>query len=342
MANMVARPQSLQDYLHDQLGWFDLDARAAGRWPTGSSTTSTPTATCKARLEDLLDPDAPPRATGAGAAGAGHRAEARSAGRRRPRPARVPAAAAHAGHAATTNSCKTLISNHLEDLEHNRLPVIERKTGYSIELIQEALGELRKLNPKPGADFGETFVPNVTPDVFVELDDDGKYQVRLEDGRTPKLYISPYYRKMLMSDKANAETREYIKRKINSAQWLIESIEQRRNTLTRVAQAIVDHQTEFLDKGPECDRAAEDAADRRQGGRARDHGQPGGRRQMDSDAAGHLSAQAVLLRRHRQRRRRRSRLGHRAAEAARDRRQRRQAAPASATTSWSRNWPSTA
>ena len=95
-------------------------------------------------------------------------------------------------------------------------------------------------------------MPNVTPDVFVELGDDGKYQVRLEDGRTPKLYISAYYRKMLMSDKANAETREYIKRKINSAQWLIESIEQRRNTLTRVAQAIVDHQTEFLNKGPEA------------------------------------------------------------------------------------------
>ncbi len=94
-------------------------------------------------------------------------------------------------------------------------------------------------------------MPNVIPDVFVELTDDGKYQVRLEDGRTPKLYISPMYRNILMSDKTNAETREYIKRKINSAQWLIESIEQRRNTLTRVAQAIVDHQTEFLNKGPE-------------------------------------------------------------------------------------------
>jgi RNA polymerase sigma-54 factor len=95
-------------------------------------------------------------------------------------------------------------------------------------------------------------VPSVTPDVFVELGDDGKYRVRLEDGRTPTLYISAYYRKLLTTGEANAETREYIKRKINSAQWLIESIEQRRNTLTKVAQAIVDHQTEFLSKGPEA------------------------------------------------------------------------------------------
>ncbi len=84
------------------------------------------------------------------------------------------------------------------------------------------------------------------------MGDDGVYKVRLEDGRTPNLYISPYYRKLLTSGDTNAETREYIKRKINSAQWLIESIEQRRNTLTRVAQAIVDHQTEFLKNGPEA------------------------------------------------------------------------------------------
>jgi RNA polymerase sigma-54 factor len=131
------------------------------------------------------------------------------------------------------------------------LPVIQRRTGYSIELIQEAWEELRKLNPKPGADFESTYVPNVTPDVFIDPVDGGGYKVRLEDDRIPNLFISPYYRKLLRSSDTNAETREYIKRKINSAQWLIESIEQRRSTLTRVAQAIVDHQVEFLDKGPE-------------------------------------------------------------------------------------------
>ena len=94
-------------------------------------------------------------------------------------------------------------------------------------------------------------MPPVTPDVFIEQDEDGKYKVRLEEGRTPSLFISPYYRKLFASGQANEETREYIKRKINSAQWLIDSIQQRRSTLTRVAQAIVDHQTEFLNKGPE-------------------------------------------------------------------------------------------
>jgi RNA polymerase sigma-54 factor len=89
------------------------------------------------------------------------------------------------------------------------------------------------------------------PDVFVERNDAGKYEVRLEDGQLPSLYISSYYRKLLKDEGTTAETREYIKRKVNSAQWLIEAIEQRRGTLTRVSQAIVDHQTRFLEDGPD-------------------------------------------------------------------------------------------
>jgi RNA polymerase sigma-54 factor len=76
--------------------------------------------------------------------------------------------------------------------------------------------------------------------------------VRLEDGHTPSLFISPYYRKLFQNPDTSEETREYIKRKVNSAQWLIDSIAQRRATLTKVAQAIVDYQKEFLDKGPEA------------------------------------------------------------------------------------------
>jgi RNA polymerase sigma-54 factor len=145
---------------------------------------------------------------------------------------------------------RTLIANHLEDLEHNRLPAIQKKTGYTLDLIHETMLELRKLNPKPGAMFGDVHAPTVTPDVFLDVGDDGNYKIRLEDGRIPSLHISGYYRKLLERGATDQE-KEWIKRKLNAAQWLIESIEQRRNTLTRVSQAIVDHQTEFLNKGPE-------------------------------------------------------------------------------------------
>jgi RNA polymerase sigma-54 factor len=86
----------------------------------------------------------------------------------------------------------------------------------------------------------------------LERDDSGEYQVRLDDDRVPRLMISEYYRKRLQDPSCTAEEREFIKNKVNGAQWLIDAIEQRRSTLTKVSQAIVEHQKRFLDEGPEA------------------------------------------------------------------------------------------
>jgi RNA polymerase sigma-54 factor len=249
MANMVSRPTSLHDHLHEQLGWFDLD-QSVRQVCERIIYNLDHNGYMQGRLEDLLDPDAGQDQL--------ELAEQALAIVQKLDPPGIAArdlreclllqlqpGMPHYEH------LKTLISSHLEDIEHNRLPQIERKTGYSIDTIHSTLQELRKLKPKPGADYFSEHVPNVTPDVFVELET-GRYKVRLEDRHTPNLHISAYYRQLLMNPETDEKTREYIKRKINSAQWLIESIEQRRNTLTKVAQAIVDHQTEFLSKGPEA------------------------------------------------------------------------------------------
>ncbi|MGQ0633715.1 MAG: RNA polymerase factor sigma-54 [Planctomycetaceae bacterium] len=145
----------------------------------------------------------------------------------------------------------TLITSHFEDLGENRLPLIQRKTGYDLDVIKAAREVLLTLNPRPGREFEATAAPCVVPDLHVEPDESGKYVVRLEDEYTPRLNISRKYQQMLANGKADPQAREWIKKKIESARWLIESIEQRYNTLKRVAQAIVDHQQAFLDKGPE-------------------------------------------------------------------------------------------
>jgi len=250
MANMAAPPASLEDYLHGQLSWFDLDPQVrtmADRIIYNLDANGY----LQSSLEDLLgsEADEADLAAARKALAVVQRLDPPGVGARDLRECLLlqltPGMPCY-------EQLQTLISSHLEDLEHNRLPVISRRTGYSIELIHQTLAELRKLNPKPGARFTDVVVPTVTPDVFVEPDEKGGYKVRLEEGRTPTLFISPYYRKLLTGSEANEETREFIKRKLNAAQWLIESIEQRRNTLTRVSQAIVDHQSEFLDKGPEA------------------------------------------------------------------------------------------
>ena len=144
----------------------------------------------------------------------------------------------------------TLITAHLEDVKQNRLPVIERKTGYSLEDIKTAIEQLRTLNPWPGQLFEPRQAERVTPDLYVDRDEHGKYVVKLIDEYTPPLRISRYYIEQLRGN-PDPKTREFIKRKIESARWLIESIEQRNNTLRRVAQAIIDHQVEYLEKGPQ-------------------------------------------------------------------------------------------
>ncbi len=249
MANMAARPQTLQDYLHEQIGWFNLDRNVramADRIIYNLDSNGY----LQSSLEDLIGPDSNEEdlALAKQALAVIHRLDPPGVAARNLRECLLLQLTPGMPY---YEELRTLISSHLEDLEHNRLPVIAKKTGYSLELIQETIRELRKLNPKPGAKFSEAFVPTVTPDVFVDPADGGGYEVRLEDGRTPSLFISPHYRRLLSSGKADEETREFIKRKLNSAQWLIDSIQQRRNTLTRVAQAIVDHQTEFLNRGPE-------------------------------------------------------------------------------------------
>jgi RNA polymerase sigma-54 factor len=259
MANMVARPESLQDYLDHQLSWFDLDEetrRMADRIIYNLDSNGY----LKSPLEDLIPP-APTEVNGDAASWRGEQmklAERALAVVQRLDPPGVGARSLKeclllqlTPGLLFYEELQVLIEHHLEDLENNRLPLISKKTGFSIETIQEAWEDLRTLKPKPGADFTETNAPAVTPDVFVEKDEEGKYAVHLEDGDLPSLYISPYYRKLLQDPGTTAETRDYIKRKVNSAQWLIEAIEQRRSTLTRVSQAIVDHQTRFLDSGPD-------------------------------------------------------------------------------------------
>lgn len=145
----------------------------------------------------------------------------------------------------------TLISKHLDDLEHNRLPAIEKKTGVPIEKIKEALGHLGRLNLRPAAAFDTEDAHYVVPDLIVEHDDRGGYEVRLSDENMPRLSISHLYQRYLRDRGTDSETREYIQKRIQSARWLIESIEQRRNTLLKVARAIMEHQKDFLDDGPE-------------------------------------------------------------------------------------------
>lgn len=146
---------------------------------------------------------------------------------------------------------RVLVRDHLEDIAFNRLPIIQKATGYSIDMIKVGIEQIQTLNPWPGRGFEQRPVQRVTPDLAVEKDAKGKYSVRLLEEYIPELRISPRYVQMLKNNPTK-ETKDYIRRKVESARWLIESVEQRYATVKKVAQEIIDHQSEFLDKGPEA------------------------------------------------------------------------------------------
>ncbi|HUU69452.1 MAG TPA: RNA polymerase factor sigma-54 [Planctomycetota bacterium] len=145
---------------------------------------------------------------------------------------------------------KQLIENHLEDIHMNRFPKIMKETSRSAEQIRDAIHYIRThLNPRPGNLFGDETPQYIIPDIMVEQNAMGEYEVRVEDGQLPQLYISPLYQKMLADASTPENAKEFIKRKIQGARWLIEAIEQRRGTLKGIAQEIVKIQREFFERG---------------------------------------------------------------------------------------------
>ncbi|MCZ2340995.1 MAG: RNA polymerase factor sigma-54 [Bacteroidales bacterium] len=146
---------------------------------------------------------------------------------------------------------RTLIRDHLEDIAHNRLPIIQRKTHADIPTIQEAIEELRRFDPKPGTRFVPQNNQYVVPDIIVERTDSDDFDIRLTDDWTPPVRISKRYVDLAKDKSYDPKTRDFLKQKFTSAHWLIDAIEQRRNTLIKVTRSIILHQRAFLDLGPD-------------------------------------------------------------------------------------------
>jgi len=140
-----------------------------------------------------------------------------------------------------------IIESHLDEVAQAQLKNIAEAEKCSPADVQLAIDIIRKLNPKPGSSYGGDRLDYIVPDVVVrKVDDD--YIVLVNGYGIPKLNISATYRHGTDFDET---TKKYIEHRVNSAVWLIKSIEQRRQTLFNVVTEIVKMQRDFFDKGPE-------------------------------------------------------------------------------------------
>ena len=136
-----------------------------------------------------------------------------------------------------------------DELLENHLPKIARKMGCSLEQVNRAIERMSKLDTSPGLGVGRYDNHPITADVIVEPDDHDGYIVSLTDTRLPNLRVNDFYQKMSRNRKIDDQTRQFLQKNIHSAQWFMDAIQQRKNTLLRVSRAIVNHQKEFFAKG---------------------------------------------------------------------------------------------
>jgi RNA polymerase sigma-54 factor len=153
--------------------------------------------------------------------------------------------------ADTSSLTFRLVNEAFPDLIAHRWNDLAKRFGVEPGAVQSAADQLSRLDPKPGLKYSEQSDGYIIPDLIVEKIG-GRYQVFLNDTGMPRLRLSRSYQEIARDKKKmTPENREFIASKMNSANWMIQAIEQRRQTMLKVMNFIVDRQREFFEKGIE-------------------------------------------------------------------------------------------
>ena len=145
---------------------------------------------------------------------------------------------------------ETIIRDHWEMFMQRHFVQLAKVLSIDMKTLEGIVELIKHLDPKPGRKYSNERAIYVEPDVYVHKVGD-EYVIVLNEDGMPKLRINGSYRAMLssMDSKSDGETVNYIKDKIRSAVWLIKSLDQRQRTIYKVAESIVKHQREFLERG---------------------------------------------------------------------------------------------
>ncbi len=144
-----------------------------------------------------------------------------------------------------------LVRDAFDDLKAHRWSDLGKRFGLDAAEVQTVADDLAKLDPKPGLQHSSANEAYIIPDLVVEKID-GQYKVFLNDAGLPRLRISKTYQDIARDKKKfQGENKDFINQRMNSAHWMIQAIEQRRQTMLKVMNFIVDRQREFFDKGVE-------------------------------------------------------------------------------------------
>lgn len=144
-----------------------------------------------------------------------------------------------------------IVDEHLFDLDRKSMQQVAKLMGVPTERAQDAMEIIKSLSPSPAQGRFDPGAMPVVPDLIIERFGDD-IVVSHNDSYLPRLRISPHYRDLAKrGSNSSKDAKEYIHQKLDHARWLLNAINQRRNTMIRVMEAIVDAQRDFFDKGTE-------------------------------------------------------------------------------------------
>lgn len=142
-----------------------------------------------------------------------------------------------------------LVAEAFDELISHRWGEIAKRFGIGAREVQQAADDIAKLDPKPGLRFSAGSDNYIIPDLVVEKVE-GEYLIFLNDGNMPRLKLSKTYQDIVRDRKNfDAESKDFISSKLNSANWMIQAIEQRRQTMIKVTHFIMDRQRDFFERG---------------------------------------------------------------------------------------------
>ena len=144
----------------------------------------------------------------------------------------------------------TLLEN-LDLVARRDMAGLMRLCGVDADDLVEMLQELRSLNPKPGNAYGSTVVQPVIPDVLVRPAPDGSWLVELNSGTLPRVLVNQAYYATVAKKRRSDGDKTYLADCLQSANWLVKSLDQRARTILKVASEIVRQQDGFLAEGVE-------------------------------------------------------------------------------------------
>lgn len=142
----------------------------------------------------------------------------------------------------------TLLSR-LDLLAKGEIKTLQKLCQVTEEELLEMVKEIKQLNPKPGSNFSAETIQVIQPDVFLKRDGNGNWVVELNSDALPKLLVNKRYHAEILEKAASETDRKYLTEQLNSANWLIKALDQRANTILKVATEIAIQQRDFFEKG---------------------------------------------------------------------------------------------